>query len=114
VVSTPPYDATLRAVARLDSGIGMLQHPDGPEPESPKWTPELTRRVVEAMQACRWFLGTGFEPPQQFGFWLRRILEDEGLGPPRHSGGDFYGSWVWHAADAVDQLTEEWEPDWNM
>jgi hypothetical protein len=113
-VSTPQYEATLRAVARIDHAIRMLLSPEAPEPRSSKWTPELTHRVVEGMQACRWFLATGFEPPEQFGSWLRRILQEEGLGPSSNDGGDFYGSRVWHAANAVDQLREDWQPDWSM
>jgi hypothetical protein len=92
----------------------MLLHPKAPEPSSSKWTPELTHRVVEGMQARRWFLATGFEPPEQFGSWLRRILEEEGLGSASSDGGDFYGSRVWHAADAVDQLQVEWQLDWSI
>jgi len=25
-----------------------------------------------------------------------------------------YGSMAWHAADAVDHLREEWQPEWSM
>jgi hypothetical protein len=92
----------------------MVLNTDHPEPRAPGWTPELTRRLVEGMQACRWFLATGFEPPGQFGSWLRRSLEERDLGPPGGHDSDFYGSWVWHAADAVDHLREEWQPEWSM
>lgn len=83
-------------------------------PRSPKWTPELIRRLVEGMQACRWFLATGFDPQEQFGSWLRRRLEENELGPPDGPHGDFSGSWAWHAADAVDQLRRDWRPEWSM
>ena len=111
---TPQYEATLRAVASLDGAIKMALNADHPEPRAPGWTPELTRRLVEGMQACRWFLASGFDPPGQFGTWLRRNLEENDLGPPGGRHGDFYGSWAWHAADAVDRLLEEWQPEWSL
>jgi hypothetical protein len=87
----------------------MVLNTDHPEPRAPGWTPELTGRLVEGMQACRWFLATGFDPPAQFGSWLRRCLEEGDLG---HS--DIYGSMAWNAADAVDHLREAWQPEWSM
>jgi hypothetical protein len=111
-VTTPQYEATLRAVGRVDAAVMMLLNTDHPEPRAPGWTPELTSRLVEGMQACRWFLATGFDPPEQFGAWLRKSLEEAGLGPNHHS--EVYGSMVWHAADAVDHLREEWQPEWSM
>jgi hypothetical protein len=113
-MATPQYEATLSAVARLDGAIKMLLSPNPPEPRSAKWTPELMHGLVEGMQACRWFVATGFDPQAQFGSWLRRRLEENELGPPEGPHGDFYGSWVWHAADAVDQLRKEWQPEWSM
>jgi len=92
----------------------MLLTTDHPEPRAPGWTPELTRDLVQGMQACRWFLATGFDPPGQFGSWLRRTLQERGLEPPGGRHSDFYASWVWHAAGAVDQLREEWQPEWSM
>ena len=94
--------------------IKMLVSSDPPEPRAPRWTSELIHSLVEGMQACRWFLATGFDPPEQFGSWLRRRLEENELGPPDGPHGDFYVSWAWHAADAVDQLRKEWRPEWSM
>jgi hypothetical protein len=89
--------------------MGMLLNTDHPEPRPTGWTPELTYRLVEGMQACRWFLAGGFNPPEQFGARLRRCLAEHGLG---HS--DIYGSTAWNAARAVDRLQEEWQPEWSM
>ena len=111
-MTTPQYEATLKAVGRLDMAVGMLLNTEHPEPRAPDWTPELTSHLVEGMQACRWFLASGFDPPEQFGSWLRRSLEDAGLGPHNHT--EVYGSMVWHAADAVDRLREEWQAEWSL
>ena len=111
-MSTPQYEATLRAVGSLDRATMMLLNTDHPEPRAPGWTPELSNRLVEGMQACRWFLASGFDPPEQFGSWLRKSLEEADLGPGRQS--DVYGSMTWQAADAVDRLREEWRPEWSM
>ena len=67
----------------------MLLDTDHLEPRAPGWTPELTRHLVEGMQACRWFLATGFAPPEQFGAWLRTSLKERDLGPPDGPHGDF-------------------------
>jgi hypothetical protein len=111
-VTTTQYEATLNAVGRLDMAVGMLLNSDHPEPRATGWTPELTSRLVEGMQACRWFLATGFDPPEQFGSWLRTTLDEAGLG--RNHRSEVYGSMAWHAADAVDHLREEWQPEWSM
>jgi hypothetical protein len=111
---SPQYEATLKAVARLDGAIRRVQNEHRPESGASSWTPELTRRLVDGMQACRWFIAAGFDPPAQFGSWLRRNLEEAGLGPPDGRHGDFDASWVWHAADAVDDLGDAWQPDWTL
>jgi hypothetical protein len=112
-VSTPQYDATLRAVASLDFSMHGILSPGHPEPRGPGWTPELTDRVVDAMRACRWFLATGFDPPRQFGPWLRATLEAGGVAPGSALE-DWHGSVAWKAAGAVDRLCEEWRPEWSM
>jgi hypothetical protein len=108
-VTTPHYEATLRAVARLDFAVQMLTDTEHPEPRAPGWTAALTSQLTAGMQACRWFLATGFTPSEQFGPWLRGCLAAHDL---VHS--DIYGSVVWSAADAVDRLREEWRPEWSM
>jgi hypothetical protein len=111
---TEHYEATLRAVARIDGAIGMLLDVDHPVPRSSELTSDLTQHLVDAMRACRWFLAAGFDPPEQFGSWLRARLEENDLGPPGDENSDFSASWVWHAADAVDRLRAEWQPSWSM
>jgi hypothetical protein len=112
-MTTPQYEATLRAVARLDHAMRLLESSTHDlEPRSRSWTPELTNRVVEGMRACRWFLATGFDPPAQFGSWLRKTLDESGLGPGHHL--EICGSAVWRAADAVDRLKEQWRPEWSV
>jgi len=112
-MSTPQYQATLKAVARLDFAIKHLTSVHDPEPRSSRWTPELSRQLVEGMTACRWFLASGFDPPAQFGAWLRNNLEQVGL-QPGSKNGDFYGAAVWHAAAEVDHLGREWQPEWSL
>jgi hypothetical protein len=111
-VTTTQYEATLRAVACLDRAVMLLLSTDCPEPMEPGWTSELTNRVVEGMRACKWFLAAGFNPPDQFGSWLRNTLEEAGLGARHYP--EVYGSAAWHAADAVDHLKEQWRPEWSM
>jgi hypothetical protein len=111
-MTTPQYEATLHAVAQLDRAMRLLESTDDSESRAPGWTPELTNYVDGGMRACRWFLATGFDPPGQFGSWLRNTLDEAGLGPDRHS--EAYGSAVWRAADAVDHLKERWRPEWSM
>jgi hypothetical protein len=91
-VPTPQHEATLRAVARLDQAIKQVTTGHS-EPRSIGWTSELTNRLVEGMRACRWFLATGFDPPEQFGSWLRKNLEEAHLHPGSPTG-DFYGAAV--------------------
>jgi hypothetical protein len=110
-VSTPQYTATLHAVAGLDHAMGLLMAPNRPDLQGPGWTPELTNQVVDGMRACRWFLAAGFDPSDQFGFWLRTTMDEAGLGT--HHGGDA-GTAAWLAADAVDQLNKEWRSEWSM
>jgi hypothetical protein len=107
----PQHEATLPVVARLDHAMKLLLGPDHLNFRAPSWTPELTNGVVDGMKACRWFLATGFELPGQFGFWVRTVMKAAGLGT--HHGGDA-GVAAWLAADAVDQLREEWRPEWSM
>jgi hypothetical protein len=66
-MATRQYHATLNAVSRRDGAVKMLLSSDLPEPRAAKWTPELIHGLVEGMQACRWFVATGFDPPAQFG-----------------------------------------------
>lgn len=108
-MTTPQYEATLRAVGKLDMAVQMLNNTEHLEPRAPGWTPALISELVKGMEACRWFLATGFAPPEQFGSWLRRCLAERDLG---HS--DIYGSMAWNAADAVDRLREEWRAEWSM
>jgi len=103
----------LRAVARLDFAIGHVPSPEFPEPRSETWTPELSDRLVEGMRACRWFLAAGFDPPKQFGGWLRKNLAEAGL-QPGSAAADFYASAVLYAADEVDHLGEEWRQEWSL
>jgi hypothetical protein len=113
-VPTPQYEATLSVVARLDFAIMQNVNPSrAGESRSPAWTPELTDRVVEGMRACRWFLATGFAPPPRFGAWLRKNLENAELqlGSPVE---DFYSRAVWYAAQEVDRLGKDWQPEWSL
>jgi hypothetical protein len=112
-VPTPQYEATLKAVARLDFAIGHVTSTELPEPRSANWTTELTDRLVEGMRACRWFLAAGFDPPKRFGAWLRKNLAEAGL-QPGSAAADFYGSAVWYAADEVDHLGEKWRQEWSL
>jgi hypothetical protein len=107
-MSNSQYEATLYAVARLDHAMKLLLAPDDLNLRAPRWTSELTNCVVDAMKACRWFHATGFDPPSQFGFWLRTLLHEADVGTSR--GGDA-GTAAWLAADAVDQLKGEWRPE---
>jgi len=111
-VPTARYEATLPVVARLDFAIMHNLQPTA-EPRSSAWTPELTDRLVEGMRACRWFLATGFEPPPQFGTWLRKNLEEAEL-QPGSPVEDFYSRAVWYAAREVDQLGKDWHPEWSL
>jgi hypothetical protein len=108
-VTPPQYEATLRAVASLDFAVEMLMNAEHPEPRAPGWTPEFTSQLATGMQSCRWFLATGFTPPERFGSWLRGCLAEKDLG---HS--DICGSIAWRAADGVDRLSQEWRPEWSM
>jgi hypothetical protein len=107
------YELTLGAIASLDRAVKLLLAPDSPEPKSPIWTLELTDLLVDGMRACRWFVATGFEPPEQFGSWLCKNLKERDLQPDSPDG-DFYGAAAWKAAVAVDRLREEWQPDWPL
>ena len=108
-VTTPQYEATLRAVASLDHANKLL---NSELRTVSGWSPELLDRVTEGMRACRWFLATGFDPPGQFGTWLRTTLDEAGLGPQ----GDRDAACVaaWQAADSVDRLGEQWRPEWSL
>jgi hypothetical protein len=107
-VKTPQYEATLKAVASLDHA-NLLLNSDCRT--VPGWTPDVMDRVAEGMRACRWFLATGFDPPFQFGTWLRTTLDEGGLGP--HGDRDAACVAAWQAADSVDRLREQWRPEWS-
>ena len=108
-MTTPQYEATLRAVASLDHANILLK---SDHRTVSGWTPDVMGRVTEGMRACRWFLATGFDPPGQFGTWLRTTLDEAGLGPQ----GDRDAACVaaWQAADSVDHLGEQWHPEWSL
>jgi hypothetical protein len=48
------------------------------------------------------------------GLGCAAALEKSQFGPPDAHHSDFSGSRVWHAADAVDDLREEWQREWSM
>jgi hypothetical protein len=108
-VTTPQHEATLLAVASLDHAKILL---NSDHRTVAGWTPDLLDRVTEGIRACRWFLATGFDPPGQFGTWLRTTLDEGGLGPL----GDRDAACVaaWQAADCVENLKEQWRPEWSM
>ena len=108
-MTDPQYHTTLQAIASLDHA-NMLLNSDVRTVSG--WTPEIVNRVAEGIHACRWFLAAGFDPPGQFGFWLRMTLDEAGLGP--HGDRDAAGVAAWQAADSVDHLGEQWRPEWSM
>jgi hypothetical protein len=109
VVTHPQYGATLRAIARLDHADKLL---NSDQRSASGWTPDVVDRVGQGIRACRWFLSTAFDPPGQFGTWLRATLNEAGLGPEGDQ--DATSVAAWNAAGAVDDLRANWLPEWSM
>ena len=109
MVTHPQYRATLQVIASLDHADILL---NSDQRSAPGWTPDVVDCVAKGIQACRWFLSTAFDPPAQFGTWLRATLNEAGLGPQGDQ--DATSVAAWNAAGAVDDLKANWLPEWSM
>lgn len=109
VVTNPQYGETLRAIASLDHADKLL---NSDQRSASGWTPDVVDRVAPGIRACRWFLSTAFDPPGQFGTWLRATLKEAGLEPDGDQ--DATSAAAWNAAAAVDDLKANWLPEWSM
>jgi hypothetical protein len=108
-VTHPQYSATLRAIASLDHADSLLI---SDQRRASGWTPDVVDRVAQGIRACRWLLSTAFDPPAQFGTWLRATRKEAGLGPDGDQ--DATSSAAWNAAGAVDDLKANWLSEWSM
>jgi hypothetical protein len=65
-----------KAIASLDEAIATFRDVQLSENEIDSWTPDLVALFADGMTACRWLLGQGFSPPNDFGMWLFGTLQE--------------------------------------